>query len=212
MEDQTHGPVRAQVDQASVVGPDHTPPGENRLGPPMDVHGVFGGNRAFGRCGVRARGRLGSGDTGSGIPGDGRGGRPTVPSDRKVERVRSVSRFRSGPVRGRRDDDRLGDIRRPVRPDAIPVWVVLVVGTLAFIGANLISYASARAQGLGLDLGPPTLASKGTRMSAMVIGGTLSPFWVHGPFVALCYLALHSHAVLGRRLIKASAGIEENER
>ena len=90
--------------------------------------------------------------------------------------------------------------------DAIPVWAVLGVGTLAFIGANLVSYASARAQGLGLDIGPPTLASKGTRMSAMVIGAAVSPFWVHAPFVILCYLALHSHAALGRRLLKASAG------
>ena len=45
----------------------------------------------------------------------------------------------------------------------LPVWLLIPVAVLALIGSSLISYSSARAANLGIDLGSPTLASKGTR-------------------------------------------------
>jgi len=48
----------------------------------------------------------------------------------------------------------------------------------ARITPHLVSYSSTRADSLGLNLGKPTLASKGTRMSVMIVcavGGVLWP-------------------------------------
>jgi CDP-diacylglycerol--glycerol-3-phosphate 3-phosphatidyltransferase len=91
-------------------------------------------------------------------------------------------------------------IRLPV---AIPIWFVVVLGSLALIGGNLISYSEARAEGLEIQLGKPTLASKGTRMTVMVLSGLASPIWASMPMVALCYLALHTNVVVAIRLVKA---------
>ncbi len=87
------------------------------------------------------------------------------------------------------------------------LWPPLAVGigALALIGGNGISYSTARADSLGLDLGPPTLASKGTRMTAMIIGAIGAHWWAPLPASALLYIAIHTNAVLIRRLLKAQA-------
>ena len=87
-------------------------------------------------------------------------------------------------------------------PLPIPTWVILVFGAFALTGSNLISYSSARAESLGIDLGKPTLASKGTRTSLMILcawGSFLSPKL---PILALLYLAIHPNVVVVRRLTR----------
>lgn len=87
-------------------------------------------------------------------------------------------------------------------PCSVPLWVLLVFGALAVIGSNLISYSSARAEGLGIDLGKPTLASKGTRTSVIILCAWGSLMWPEIPILALFYLAIHSNVVVVRRLIR----------
>ncbi len=82
-------------------------------------------------------------------------------------------------------------------------FVALGVGFLALAGSGLISYTTARAGTLDLDLGAPTLASKGTRHSVMALSGLLSPLWAPLPFVALCYVAAHTNAVVIVRIVRA---------
>jgi len=84
-----------------------------------------------------------------------------------------------------------------------PLWLILLWGALALIGGNLISYSTARADGLGLDLGRPTLASKGTRTSAIILGAWGSLFWPPLPAVVLVYLAVHTNTVVIARLYRA---------
>lgn len=83
-------------------------------------------------------------------------------------------------------------------------WLLLVLGAFALMGSNLISYSSARAETLGIDLGKPTLASKGTRTSVLILCAWGSLIWPEAPMVALVYLALHPNAVVVRRLIRTS--------
>jgi phosphatidylglycerophosphate synthase len=98
-------------------------------------------------------------------------------------------------------------------PLNVPLWLLLVLGSLAIIGSNLVSYSSSRAENLGIDMGSPTLASKGTRTTAMILCAWGSLFRPDLPFVAICYLALHANLVVFGRLIKTShAGRgEEND-
>ncbi len=84
-----------------------------------------------------------------------------------------------------------------------PLWVLLVVGSLALIGSGQISYSSARAESLEIDLGKPTLVSKGTRISMIAVSGLLTPLWQGMPAIALFYLALHTNMVVVKRLLKA---------
>ncbi len=91
-------------------------------------------------------------------------------------------------------------------PHFIPLWQVAVLGSLALIGSGLISYSSARAESLGIDLGEPTLASKGTRTSAVVLCGLASVFWAHAPVAALLYLVIHPNLVVAGRLSRALKG------
>jgi phosphatidylglycerophosphate synthase len=83
------------------------------------------------------------------------------------------------------------------------LWALLALGTFALIGSNLISYSSARAESLGIVLGKPTLASKGTRVSVIALSGLLTPLWQATPVIALSYLALHSNMVVLERLLRA---------
>jgi len=83
------------------------------------------------------------------------------------------------------------------------LWLVLSVGALALFGSNLVSYAKARADGLGISLGKPTLASKGTRVTAMSISGLLGGFWPAAPLLALGYLAVHSNCVVAKYIAAA---------
>jgi phosphatidylglycerophosphate synthase len=78
------------------------------------------------------------------------------------------------------------------------------VGAAALIGSGLISYTSARAENLAIDLGKPTLASKGTRNSVVALSGILSPLSSLLPLGALIYLALHTNVVVTARIRKAS--------
>jgi len=90
------------------------------------------------------------------------------------------------------------------------LWELLVLGAFALIGSSLISYTSARAESLGIDLGKPTLASKGTRVTVIALSGLLSPLCHSIPVIATFYLALHSNLVVVRRLIRTlrQAGVQ----
>ena len=91
------------------------------------------------------------------------------------------------------------------------LWVLLVAGALAVIGSSQISYSSARAECLGIDLGSPTLISKGTRIVTIAIAGLCTPIWQGMPAVALLYLLLHTNVVVVRRLLRA-VRLEETRR
>ena len=88
-------------------------------------------------------------------------------------------------------------------PFPLPAGLLLAMGALAFIGSGCISYSTARAEALGIDLGAPTLASKGTRSSVMVLCACGSAIWSGLPMAALVYLTLHPNAVIIDRLIRS---------
>jgi phosphatidylglycerophosphate synthase len=88
-------------------------------------------------------------------------------------------------------------------PAPLAPWVLLVFGSMALLGSGLISYSSARADNLGLKMGKPTLASKGTRMTVMVLSALGSAIWASLPLIALLYVAVHTNVVVIRRLIIA---------
>ena len=71
-----------------------------------------------------------------------------------------------------------------------PGWLI-VIGGLAAVGSSQISYATARAASLDLAFSRPEYAGKGSRTTAVIICGLLTPFWIHFPLVALLYLAIH---------------------
>jgi len=85
-------------------------------------------------------------------------------------------------------------------PFGLPFWLLLMLGGLALVGSNLVSYSSARAESLGLDLGKPSFASKGTRLAVMVLCAWGSPLWPGMPILALLYLAVHPNITIIRRL------------
>ncbi|UCG12917.1 MAG: hypothetical protein JSU72_21045, partial [Deltaproteobacteria bacterium] len=93
-------------------------------------------------------------------------------------------------------------------PIAMPLWQLLVLGALALIGSNLISYSTARAESLGirLDVSTPanSLANKGTRTTITVLScfGTL--FWPPMPIVSIIYLALYINLLVIKRLFQVS--------
>jgi len=86
-------------------------------------------------------------------------------------------------------------------PLFLPLWQMIILGSLAFIGSNLVSYSSAKADSLHVALGKATLASKGTRMTVIILSGLGSLFWAPLPIVALCYLAIHPNAAVMSRLL-----------
>jgi phosphatidylglycerophosphate synthase len=92
-------------------------------------------------------------------------------------------------------------------PDATIAWP-LIAGFLALAGSGLISYTTARAATLDLDMGRPTLVSKGTRMAAVAIAGLLSPLLPWTPYAALIYLAAHTNLVVIARLRRAFRGAD----
>lgn len=85
-------------------------------------------------------------------------------------------------------------------PAPLPPGVIAGLGALALIGSNLISYSTARAETLGLDLGRPTLASKGTRTTVMIVAAWLSLLSPLALLAALLYLVIHPNAVVLSRL------------
>jgi phosphatidylglycerophosphate synthase len=79
-------------------------------------------------------------------------------------------------------------------------WLLFLLGAFALVGSGLISYSSARAESLGIDLGKPTLVSKGTRTTAIALSGVLSALWPYMPAIVLCYLVVHCNWVVFRRI------------
>gem|GEM_PF-228210 len=82
----------------------------------------------------------------------------------------------------------------------LPPGLILVLGVSALIGSSLISYSSARAECLGLEMGAPTLASKGTRWAVMICGAWGGVAWWGFPLLSLAYLVVHPNLVVLRRL------------
>jgi phosphatidylglycerophosphate synthase len=87
----------------------------------------------------------------------------------------------------------------------LSVWVIPVLGAFALLGSNGISYTSARAASLGMSAGNPTLASKGTRTTAMIISAFGTLLWKPMPFLALSYLAVHTNLEVLKRIIRTRA-------
>ena len=85
----------------------------------------------------------------------------------------------------------------------MPLWLLIACGALALMGSNAVSYSTARAETLGIELGRPTLASKGTRSTVMTLCAVGTLIWPSLPVVALVYLVLHPNFVVAGRLIKA---------
>lgn len=88
-------------------------------------------------------------------------------------------------------------------PLSLPLWVWLVMGFLAVVGTGLVSYSTARAEVLGLSMGKPTLASKGTRTAVTALSGLATPLWAQAPALALLYLVLHTNGVVSWRILRA---------
>ena len=88
-------------------------------------------------------------------------------------------------------------------PVGFPLWLLLVIAFLALAGGSLISYTTARAESLGIPMGKPTLASKGTRTSVIVLCGWASLLWPPAPLLALVYLAVHPNIVVISRIFLA---------
>lgn len=91
-------------------------------------------------------------------------------------------------------------IRLPVD---LSMPVLLMLGFLAVSGSSLISYTTARAESLGLSMGNPTFASKGTRTSVIVFCAWASFFWPTAPLLALIYLVVHPNIVVFKRILLA---------
>ena len=87
-------------------------------------------------------------------------------------------------------------------PFPMETWLMIFTSALALVGSNLVSYSSARAETLGLDLGIPTLASKGTRSSVVILCALFSFLWPGTPILALFYLAIHPNGAVLYRLWK----------
>jgi len=98
----------------------------------------------------------------------------------------------------------LGMLVYLLRLESLPLssWLVGLVGFLALAVSGLVSYTSARAESLGLSMGAPTLASKGTRTSVMVLCALGTLLWPFLPVAALVYLAVHPNVVVIRRLLR----------
>jgi phosphatidylglycerophosphate synthase len=88
-------------------------------------------------------------------------------------------------------------------PSPIPLWQLLILGSLALIGSSQISYSTSRGNELEINLGSPTLASKGTRTSVIIICALGSLIWTTAPILALFYLVVHPNAVVMARLVRA---------
>jgi phosphatidylglycerophosphate synthase len=91
-------------------------------------------------------------------------------------------------------------IRLPV---GFSLWLLLGTGFFALCGSSLVSYTTARAESLGIPMGKPTLASKGTRTSVMAFSGFATVLWPAAPLLALLYLVVHPNIVVIRRIFLA---------
>ena len=95
-------------------------------------------------------------------------------------------------------------VRTPL-PHGAYVPAVAALAFVAVVASNLVSYSGARAAELGLSLpARPTLAGKGTRTAAMVLGALATPLWPQAPLAALAYVAGHAAAAVIYRVAAAS--------
>lgn len=83
-----------------------------------------------------------------------------------------------------------------------PSWLIIIAG-LAAIGSSQISYVTARAANLKLSFSRPEYAGKGSRTTAIIICGLLTPFWIHFPLIALLYLAIHPNLAVIISMLKS---------
>jgi phosphatidylglycerophosphate synthase len=95
-----------------------------------------------------------------------------------------------------------------VRWGKAPLVGVVAACFLALVGSNLVSYSAARAEALGIDVGKPTLASKGSRMALLVLGAVAANGWAGSPLVVLALVALVANAAVVGRLWRASRQAE----
>ena len=90
-------------------------------------------------------------------------------------------------------------------PAPLPIWQLLLLGSLALIGSNLVSYTAARAECLNLPLpAGHTLCTKGTRTTVIALCAVLTLFWPAAPLAALVYLAVHPNLAVLNRLLFAT--------
>lgn len=94
-------------------------------------------------------------------------------------------------------------------PTSIPISAWVALSFLALVGTGLVSYSTARAEVLGLSMGRPTLASKGTRTAMIGLSGLVSPIWAEAPAAALVYLVLHTNGVVLWRIFLAHRQCKE---
>jgi len=95
-------------------------------------------------------------------------------------------------------------VRNPL-PYGPYVPAVAALAFVAVVASNLVSYSGARAAELGLSLpARPTLAGKGTRTAAMVLGALATPLWPQAPLAALAYVAAHATGAVIYRMAVAS--------
>ena len=80
--------------------------------------------------------------------------------------------------------------------------LLAILGGSALIGSNLISYGTARAGSLGLDLGSPTLVSKGARISLLILAALATAMWNGVSWLALGILAVATQTVVLQRLMR----------
>jgi hypothetical protein len=85
----------------------------------------------------------------------------------------------------------------------VPIWVLILGGSFMLVGANLISYVTARAGQLDIELGKPTLLSKGTRSTIMILCAFGTALWTPMPVIGILFLALATNVVLISRLVHA---------
>lgn len=90
----------------------------------------------------------------------------------------------------------------------IPVWLLFLLAALALTGSGLVSYTSARAESLGIHLGRPTLASKGTRTTVIAMSGIMSGLFPYATMAALCYLVSHTNLTVVHRIRLANRSAE----
>lgn len=86
-----------------------------------------------------------------------------------------------------------------------PGWLI-VLAAFAVAGCSQVSYATARAESLGLAYSRPEHAGKGSRTAVIVICGLLTPLWIHFPLVALFCLALHPNLAVIISMMQLSRG------
>jgi CDP-diacylglycerol--glycerol-3-phosphate 3-phosphatidyltransferase len=93
------------------------------------------------------------------------------------------------------------------RPPPFPYYfpAVVALGFVAVVASGLVSYSAARVGELGLKLpAKPTLASKGTRVTVIVLCALATALWEYALLAGLLYLAIHPTAAVVKRILTVS--------